>query len=167
MASEKGLVHYIRNFTGLDFTVDNTLEDVGFSLTGNPSLVQDFAAGYFRAKDNVLIESIVFQLPFQFGQGDITSVMTAELQWNDPTVPATGDILEFGEGGKLFVPDVAVEYNVNAFVVFPAGAVNKFRIQLKNISGRISMVNCPDLLNGNTYDAAVYLKVRHTLNMTP
>lgn len=164
MASEKGIVEYIKNTADFEFTVNTAADDVGSVLTGTPLIIKSVAQSYFDAKDNVLIETVVVMLPYQFGIGDITPLI--ELEWTDPTVPADGAITQFGSAGQLLIPDAAVEYQVRAWVEFPGGANAKFAIRLGSNTGvNVSMVNAPAGFHTNVYKIPIFLKVRHTLPM--
>lgn len=164
MASEKGLVHYIRNETGITVTVNNTVNEVGLILTGTPPIVQTVGNPYFAPNDNVLIESISFVMPYQFGQGSLGNPMQCELYWNE-FGGGDGVISEFGANGRLFVPDVNIEYPVGAFFEWPVGATGKINFEIRGLLGNVNMINAPASLHLAVLDAAVYLKVRHSLIM--
>lgn len=165
MSSEKGKVHYIRNNAGITVTVDNTANEVGLILTGTPAIVQEAALPYFAAKDNVMIESITFDFPYQFGQGSLSNPLQIQLYWNDPIAATSGVVPDFGQNGLLFVPDCNVEYPVGAFFEWPALATTKFNFEIRGLFGNVNMINAPASLNLAVLDAAIYLKVRHTLVM--
>ena len=161
--SAEGLLHYISNNAGVTVTVDTAAKVVNAVLTGTPEFIDNTSNLYFDLKDNVLIEEIQVSLPYQFGQGTITPAQI-RLSWED-TAAHSGDVTEFGDEGRLYIPDIAQPYSLTNFIEFPATATTKYKLMLTNFDLSVSMINAPAALHGDVLNINVFLKVRHTLPM--
>ncbi|RQW04073.1 hypothetical protein EH223_08510 [candidate division KSB1 bacterium] len=135
------------------FTVDNTVLSVAATpVAGQYMKIGTTLFQYFEAGDNMRIRGFAFQLPYQF---TLSSYLSCHLNGND----AVGN---FDLGSHFGVPVENQEFELDWF--YENARTVKFRI-FNSPSTNISMVNCPDVLNGQVLYAYSHLRVEHTLPM--
>lgn len=165
MPSEIGVQHWIGNFGAtFVFTVNVAVAEVAITIVGTPALVETAALIYFDANDNCFIEQIQLVLPYQFTGADMPPP-SVSLEWFDK-IPANGPILEFGNAGRLNIPEWNQPIDVQNFIPYPAGAIGDWGIRISAVTGCwANMFNTPAALDTTIQQARVMLRVRHTLQM--
>ena len=145
------------------FTVDTTQQYIQItSLLTNVNFTNSAGLNTFRDGDNVYIESMRIMLPYQFGHADFPIQM--ELKWWQGG--GTGAIPEFGFLGQTYMPKPAISLPMGIQLQAPSPGSGNFRMQLAQLTMRVSMQLVPAPLNGFTYNPTVQAVTRHTEDMT-
>lgn len=150
------------------FTVNTAVDSVGITQVSAIAFQDATTANEVVFGDNIFLQSIRFQLPYAFGNGNITDKtnwgMEYHLTFDDGI--ANGNINEFGALGQNRFPSFNCDFPINSLVYTAPQIRFNWELRGELVSGSVSMFNVPDDLNGDTFDIDVYLKVRHTIRLT-
>lgn len=153
-----GSIRWISNQGNNNLYFDVDLSFDSRPLAFNPcNLGESPTVTWFTLGDAVAIESLVFVLPYQYGQAEAPTSLN--LSWIDKN-SNTGPLLEFGSSGLLDVPDFNQEYKVAAFVETPSLADSPWTIELSGAVGWVNMFNVPAALDLTREECRLMLKVR-------
>ena len=163
---DEGIIQYITNYSGVTFTVNVGAVDVPLLLAGTPDLAQNTSIKHFPEGSGCLIESIQIIFPYQFGLGSNSSPLEFQLGWSDSTGTNTGNLTEFGNAGKILIPQTNQEYTLFNYLNYPSAAADKWKIQIIGVTGgRVNMFNTPAILDTTSQAIRLSLKVRTALAM--
>jgi hypothetical protein len=154
------------------FTVDNTelfVEagyDIGHEIHEHV-LTNSNENGIFNAADNLNIISAGFSVPFPFACYDEQCIVQMGF------ANAEGDFVPFpgfGVLGMVF-PFENYELPLDLFFSIPDSTMALYKIGAKILSRdlsplKISMLNIPDVLNGEVFSVSFFLKIAHNLPLT-
>lgn len=120
----------------------------------------------FTPGDNILINEIRLNTPFQFGQGN--GQISLQIQYNR-TVGGLLDIPEIGDDSFMYLPDLCTPVRFPGLGLFLRVPTNTtFRLVLvSHIDFNISMMNVPAELLGDNFQVHPYLHITHTLPLAP
>lgn len=164
-----GIETRVATKTGITFTVNTAVNQVGLTLTGTPVFEGNVGVQYFAPGDNITLKGFCLSLPYQFGQGNmqIPGAMYFQLGWFDSGA-GNGSVNEVGDTGLLNIPDPNVWYDMDVFVEYksPIATGLKWGLRVIGLGGNISMINAPAALDTDVLNAEIHFRVQHTSPMT-
>jgi len=155
--------------SGLDFTVDNTVNEVIITGAAGPGInYGTFQSGnavgkFFVEQDPFLIISMGFRLPYCFPMS--TSVGRLGLFWREPTTPQTNSILELPSWNVL--PQNDREFPFNQYIKWDSGLIpgKNVTVAISQFEFKISMIGVPASLNGLTLRVYPYMLITHNFGL--
>ena len=115
--------------------------------------------------DNIQLLSYGMRLPWCFTVG--SSNFTCELLWKQTNpVALTTAVTEVD--GNLVFPEPDYEFELNAFCQWrnTAWTGDRCSLVVKTIAGNVSMVGVPTIFDTDTLYLYVFVKVRHTIQLS-
>jgi len=142
--SAEGIEHFIQNDENIaQFTTAPAVTSVPLSFGGSSLLSERGSLGnhFFIQDDNVLIESIIFKLPYCFSLGEENIAVT--LGFRDRPNVDTGLLTSFGNGGQIRLTLENTEIPLNQNIQKPTTSAFDWGITLIALSTAVSMINSP------------------------
>lgn len=152
-----------------DFTVNNAVNSVAVNSVNFATGLDFFNAinsRWFTQGDNIILTGIWISTPYQFAQS--TGLCKIGIQWMDDVGVKT-PIGELSLGSALDIPDPCgmLEFPPGGLFIITPKTGSKRKLILNVLELNLSQLNAPASLNGSVFPVQVFVRLNHTIQLTP
>lgn len=150
--------------TKLEFTSDNTVDEVAVTAPNGNPLANAGGAILFNEGDNWELLSVQPILPHNYAKGTGTPSVTFVYRSADNVTTITPNEIPLG---IIKLPDIVSEYVLpQPMFMDPLITGQQWKILINAVSMNISMIEAPDELQGDTFKVNFLFKIKHNQSMS-